>query len=142
MIDQKWEHATTEAVKISITSEMIASYAKAIHEDALIYYDKQVAIAAGFKNIPAPPTLPIIFWQFINVPWLKDAGAIIHGKQQFHYEQPLLANRTYDCSIHLKDITKKQSKKGMMQLSTHELMIKFEDQIHATAITTLIIFEE
>ncbi|MFC0470886.1 MaoC family dehydratase N-terminal domain-containing protein [Halalkalibacter kiskunsagensis] len=142
MIDEKWTGATSEVVKITVTREMIASYAKAIHHDNSIYVDIDSAKRAGYQDIPAPPTMPIIFWSFIKVPWLEDVGPVIHGKQCFSYEHPVVANRTYDCVIHLKDVRKRQNNCEIMQRSNHELLISFNDCIHASIRTTLLIFKK
>lgn len=141
MINEKWETATTEPVTIRLTREMITSYANAIHLGEPIYSEIEAARSVGFQDIPAPPTLQIIFWQYFDVPWLKDVGTIIHGKQRFQTKEALIANRTYDCTIELKRITIKQTHNRCMQLSDHELIIKYIGNIHATALSTLIIFE-
>ncbi|WP_332694346.1 FAS1-like dehydratase domain-containing protein [Halalkalibacter lacteus] len=142
MIDETWTGATSEVVKITITREMIASYTKAIDDDTSIYVDIASAKKAGYQDIPAPPTMPIIFWSFINVPWLEDVGPVVHGKQSFSYEHTLIANRTYDCVIHLKDVKKKQINREIMQRSNHELLLSYNDCIHATARTTLLIVKK
>jgi hypothetical protein len=142
MIDEKWTGATSEVVKITVTREMITAYARAIHDDTSIYVDIDSAKIAGYHDIPAPPTMPIIFWSFIKIPWLEDVGPVVHGKQRFSYEHTLVANRTYDCVIQLKDVKEKKSRREIMQRSNHELIISYNDCIHATARTTLIIFKK
>ncbi|WP_227939279.1 FAS1-like dehydratase domain-containing protein [Alkalihalobacillus deserti] len=142
MIDQIWAGESTKPVKITVTREMIAAYANSIQTDLEIYVDIEFAKRAGYDDIPAPPTMPVIFWQYFDVPWLQDAGPLIHRKQSFHYVEPLLASRTYVCSIQLLSVKKKQNKHGMMQLSNHKLNVAYNDCIHATAITTLIINEK
>jgi hypothetical protein len=142
MIDDKWMGATTDVVKIDVTREMIALYVKAIHEDSSIYTNVECARRLGYVDIPAPPTLPIIFWKYIDIPWLRETGPVIHGKQRFCYDQPLLANFTYYCSIKLNELRMKKSKQGMMQVANHELVITYNHCIHATAFTTLILFEK
>ncbi|MFC0562173.1 FAS1-like dehydratase domain-containing protein [Halalkalibacter alkalisediminis] len=142
MIDEIWDGSFTKPIKITVTREMIAAYAKSIDIDSEIYVDIEFAKKAGYDNIPAPPTMPIIFWQYFDVPWLQDAGPLIHRKQRFLNVEPLLASRTYVCSIQLLNVKKKQNKHGMMQLSNHKLIVSYNDCIHATAITTLIIKEK
>lgn len=141
MINHKWEKAITEPIKIHLSRKMIKSYASAIQLAEPIYSEIEAARSIGFQDIPAPPTLQIIFWKYFEVPWLKDVGTIIHGKQRFQTIESLIANRTYDCTIELKKITIKQAKKRCMQVSEHELMIKYKGSIHAKALSTLIIFE-
>lgn len=141
MISENWLKATSEKVEITLTTEMIQTYAKAIGETELLYKDLEVAKSLGYQDIPAPPTLPIIFWQFIDVPWLENVGPVIHGKQRFLYKETLIANRNYDCMIQLTNLTYKMSKNRRMQRSEHELSIYRKNKLHATAVSTLIIFD-
>jgi hypothetical protein len=142
MINEKWEKITSETINILLTRDMIRSYASSIHLEEAIYFDIEEAQKDGFQDIPAPPTLPIIFWQHIDVPWLKDAGTILHGKQRFQTNEALIANRSYECVVMLKQISTKKTKNCLMQLSDHELIIKYKGCVHATALSTLIILEK
>ena len=143
MIDEKWLFAKTDLVELTLTYEFIANYASSIHEVNPIYFNKQAAINAGFSDVVAPITMPIIFWQYIDVPWLKNIPVVIHGKQNFSYKEPLLANQTYHCEIQLTNIQTKERKKGSrMQVADHELNVYHNDKVCGTFVSTLLIMED
>lgn len=142
MIDEKWLFTRTERIELTLTRELIKNYALAIHEDNPIYFDQQAAIAAGYSDVVAPITMPIIFWQYIDVPWLKNIPVVIHGKQNFSYHEPLIANRTYHCDIQLTNLQNKERKDGsLMQVADHKLHVYFNDQVCGTFVSTLLIME-
>ncbi|WP_034625977.1 FAS1-like dehydratase domain-containing protein [Halalkalibacter okhensis] len=139
MIDQKWTGARTETINATITREMIASYVNTIHDNTPIYVNIDAAKMAGYDDIPMPPTMPIIFWSFINVPWLDGIESVVQTKQHFSYIYTLVANRTYQCIIRLLDLKDVHSKNSSMQRSTHELIISYNGSIQARACTTILI---
>lgn len=142
MIDEKWLMAKTEQVQFTLTRKQIRNYAKAIHEENPIYFDKDEAQRAGYADVVAPITMPTIFWQYVDVFWLKDVPIIIHGKQNFKYEVPLVANETYECDIQLTNLQTKKRKNGTtMQVADHLLTVRKQNIVCGTFLSTLLIME-
>lgn len=143
MIDKKYLFKKTEKIRLTLTRQWIQEYAEAIGDYEPIYFDKMAAQKRGFSDVVAPVTMPVIFWQYFDIPWLKHLPVIIHGKQSFQYNEPLIAGRTYECVIQLVSLKNKNRKNGtMMQIADHELTVSQEKKICAVSYTTLIIMEE
>ncbi|MGY3839272.1 FAS1-like dehydratase domain-containing protein [Bacillus atrophaeus] len=117
----------TDPFCIEVTKEMVKKFAKSIsfpEDDTLV-----------------PPTLPIIFWNEVEINWLSEfTKPVIHGKQAFSYQQPILIGEVYTCVITLKKITEKQGKRGRMFILEHELEGRQGTSLHFTSSTTLIVY--
>jgi hypothetical protein len=132
MLDFNLEGSQTNAFIVQVTEEMIHSYLRALSIDKVKWEQTS-------EKIIAPPTLPIIFWQFADIFWLDHFyESIIHGEQSFNYEKPILAGESYTCLITLKKIYYKEGKSGFLQLLDHELIGK-NDQNEFRALSTLMI---
>lgn len=138
MIEQSWLMKKTKPVEIMVTREQITSYVRAIQEKNPMYYDLKAAKQMGYVDIPLPITMPIIFWQYIDVPWLKHIPVLIHSRQQFCYERPLVANIVFQCHIQLTNLQQRRH----MQISEHTLTIEHQGTLYGTAISTLLIMED
>lgn len=89
-------------------------FAKAIGETNPIYSDEQAALEAGYKNIPAPPTFPMVLDmespEFLPVLNLlnMDIGKILHGSHAFEYFTQIYCGDTITVTSVVKDIYDKQ----------------------------------
>lgn len=135
MIDQRFEKATSEWVKLSVTEDELKSYLITINEHHPLYTNKAVAKQAGYQDIPLPPAYPALFWQAFSLIWLKDQSHLILTAQDFHYKKPLTINQSYDGQITLKKLLTRQK----TQWAIHELAIYQHSQIIATIETTLLL---
>lgn len=133
MIDQRFEKATSEWVKLSVSEDELKTYLITINEQDPLYTDKAFAKQVGYQDIPLPPAYPALFWQSFSLVWLEDQPNIILTTQDFHYNKPLIINQIYHGQITLKKLlTRKDS-----QLAIHELAIYHQAHIIATLETTL-----
>ncbi|GGH21057.1 MaoC family dehydratase N-terminal domain-containing protein [Paenibacillus segetis] len=114
--------------QIHITAEWITDYAQSI--------DAPLQVLQG--KLVAPSTMPIIFWQAFDIPWLKGDHPLIHGKQHFSYEAPITARMILDCELSLTQIENKTSRHGNLILYTHSLVCFNEGDLIVTAETVLI----
>ncbi|RBW70885.1 FAS1-like dehydratase domain-containing protein [Bacillus taeanensis] len=132
MLSNELEGSKTNSFRVHVTEEMICSYLGALGINTVKRQEES-------EKIIAPPTLPIIFWQFADTYWLNPSyQSIIHGEQIFDYEKPILAGEIYTCSITLKKIYYKEGKSGFLQLLDHELSGK-NDRNEFRALSTLMI---
>ncbi|MFI0405379.1 MaoC family dehydratase N-terminal domain-containing protein [Actinomadura sp. 3N508] len=73
----------------------IREFADAIGDHNPIYHDQEAAKAAGYPDVIAPPTLPIIVSfgaAALNDPDLGlNFAMVVHGEQRFEYTRPLRA---------------------------------------------------
>ena len=114
--------------RIHLSAETIAQYAESI--------ESPLQTANG--ELIAPATMPIIFWEEFDIPWLPVNEPLIHGSQQFTYEAPLTAGMTIDCELSLHKVEKKDGRQGNLTLYTHSLVCTSENNLIVTAETVLI----
>jgi hypothetical protein len=116
----------TELFKMKVTESDAVKFAEVIH-------DMPLAKEAGQSIVPA--TYPIVYWQKVEIPWLKDIGPLVHGEQSFHYKDPLLTDHTYYAEIKLVDIKEKTGKSGKIVWLVHE-MYGYQDALKKQPVFT------
>lgn len=110
MIDTKWiGHETAESVLV-IDRTRLKFFAKAIGETDPIYTDVGAAHAAGYVDIPAPPTFVFVaemdsgaigqVLQDLQIPLAK----LLHGEQSFTYHGTVCAGDTVSVRSRIDDI--------------------------------------
>src|SRR5438045_3007146 len=92
----------------------VSNFAKAVKDESPIYQDPRAAKAAGFDNIPVPPTFGFAFANWGQFPemqpennaggahpvmevignLMKSGGLVLHGEQSFTYHAPLVVGDT------------------------------------------------
>lgn len=77
--------------------EKVREFARAVFATNPIHLDPAAARAAGYSDVVAPPTFPVVVQeltleQLLNEP---DAGIdfskVVHGEQRFAYQRPIVA---------------------------------------------------
>ncbi|MEC0094079.1 hotdog family protein [Paenibacillus macquariensis] len=114
--------------RLHITAEWITDYAQSI----------EAPLQRIHGDIIAPATMPIIFWQSFDIPWLNVEGPFIHGSQHFSYKAPIIAEMILDCELSLSKVEKKVGSQGDLTLYTHTLVCKCNGDLIVTADTVLI----
>ncbi|MEC0372263.1 FAS1-like dehydratase domain-containing protein [Paenibacillus chibensis] len=114
--------------QLQITDTWIMEYARSIE-----------APVQMVNGVPvAPATMPVLFWQAFDIPWLNLTGPLIHGTQRFSYEAPITAGMTLECELSLTKLEKKTGRQGELTLYTHTLVCTCEGEPIVTAETVLI----
>jgi hypothetical protein len=114
--------------QIYVTAEWISDYAQSI--------EAPVQTIKG--NLIAPSTMPIIFWQAFDIPWLSKGESLLHGMQKFSYQAPITAGMTLDCELALTSKVQKDGRQGKLTFYTNTLVCKCEGELIVTAETVLI----
>lgn len=114
--------------QIHVTEEWISDYAQSI--------DAPLQTMNG--KVIAPATMPIIFWQAFDIPWLSMNAPLIHGTQQFSYQAPITAGMSLDCELVLTNVERKVGRQGVLTFYTHTLVCKCAAEVIATSETVLI----
>ena len=114
--------------RILITEEWISSYAQSI--------DAPLQTMNG--KVIAPATMPIIFWQAFDIPWLSKNAPLMHGTQHFSYQAPITAGMSLDCELVLTSMVQKAGRQGVLTFYTHTLVCKCAGELMVTAETVLI----
>jgi len=114
--------------RLKITAEWITDYAQSIEAPLQMIHGE----------IIAPVTMPIIFWQALDIPWLNIDAPLIHGSQHFSYKSPITAGMILDCELSLTKTEKKVGRQGDLTLYTHTLVCTCDGEIILTTETVLI----
>jgi acyl dehydratase len=75
----------------------IAEFADAIGDPSPVYRDQDAAVAAGYPDVIAPPTFPIVVTMASSGSAVADPelginyAMVVHGEQRFEYSRPLRA---------------------------------------------------
>lgn len=91
-------------------------FADVIGEKNSIYTDEAMAIAAGYRSLPAPPTFAIALsnWRPNALALLDqmavDMRRLLHGEQHFVYFEPICAGDTITMQDEIIDIYYKKSR--------------------------------
>jgi acyl dehydratase len=82
-----------------VGAEKIREYAAAVGETAAIYYDREAARVAGFRDIPAPPMFAVVYCRWMSPLIADDRFGIdydhmLHGGQEFEWGAPVCTGDT------------------------------------------------
>src|SRR5438477_40426 len=115
MLNRKFIGTTTGPVVYEVEKGHIRRFADAIGDPDPVYRDEAVARAAGHRAIPAPPTFPTALRPEdpraeMNIDFRK----VLHGEQEYRYEQPLYAGDVVLVTAKIADIYERSGKSGVM----------------------------
>jgi acyl dehydratase len=123
----------TGAAKVLVERGPIAKFAEAVHNDSPVYQRRDAARAAGFDDLPAPPTFAFSSLQHwgkfpedqppdptggksplmeIIGSLMAKGGMVLHGEQEFTYHQPIVAGDELTCEGQVVDLYSKESSTG------------------------------
>ncbi|OJF15566.1 MaoC family dehydratase N-terminal domain-containing protein [Couchioplanes caeruleus] len=92
--------------------EKIREFATAIGATDSLYHDPEAARAAGYPDVVAPPTFPVVITmtasgrQILADPALGlDYRRVVHGDQKFAYTRPVVAGDALVCVNSVDEIT-------------------------------------
>ena len=136
-----------------------ANFAKAVKDDNPIFQSPEAAKAAGFDNIPVPPTYGFAFANWGQFPELqpdgsseqnpvmqvignlmKSGGLILHGEQAFTYHAPVVVGDTLNATGKISDVYEKTSSNGktMTFISSENEYRNQRGELVLTAVMTLL----
>lgn len=114
MLDRSKVGHEFASFKTAVEKGRLKFFAKAIGEKNPLYSDELAARVAGYKNIPAPPTFPLVldlegpeFWPVLDLLGM-DIGRVLHGSQEFEYLGTIYAGDTITVTSILKDMFDKK----------------------------------
>jgi acyl dehydratase len=91
--------------------EKIREYAQAVGEDNPVYFDREQARAAGFRDVAAPPMFAVVYSSPAVAPAMVDPDVgmnfarMVHGGQEFAWSEPVCAGDTISTTAEVKDVT-------------------------------------
>lgn len=90
--------------------EKIREFAAAIGAGDAIHHDPDAARKAGYPDVVAPPTFPVVVTmssseRVVSDPDLAvDYGRVVHGDQRFRYVRPVVAGDELVCTDTIEEI--------------------------------------
>jgi acyl dehydratase len=93
-----------------ISRVKLAEFADAIGDPNPLYRDRAAAVEAGFSDVIAPPTFPIVISMASSGQALADPGLnlnyamVVHGEQRFEYQRPLHAGDVVTAEVTIADV--------------------------------------
>jgi acyl dehydratase len=124
-----------------VTRGKIAEFAHAIGDANRLYTDRAAAQAAGYPDVIAPPTFPIVITTSANRAAVHDPGLglnyamVVHGEQRFQYSRPLHAG---DVVIAQTTITRIRQAKSLTMLTTETEIRSLSGEHICTGTGTLV----
>jgi acyl dehydratase len=131
MIDKKHIGRMSRPNTVDVEKGRLKFFAKAIGETNPIYSDEEVAIAAGYRSLPAPPTFAFTLDLEQDNPFGDieamgiNLGKILHAEQAFTYHEPICAGDSITLESKVVDIFDKKG--GALEFLVQEYTIKNQD---------------
>lgn len=97
-------------------SEKIREFADAIGAENRVHRDKQAALAAGYRGIVAPPMFCVVYsgramgTAILDPDLGINLAAMVHGGQEFAWEEPVCAGDTITTTASCSEIYEKDGK--------------------------------
>lgn len=96
--------------------EKIAEYARAIGAENPVHFNREAAIAAGFRDIPAPPMFCVVYSQGSVAPGIFDPDVgidfarMVHGGQEFVWGEPVVSGDLITTTTEVKGVSEKEGR--------------------------------
>ena len=122
--------------------EKVREFANAIFASAPVHHDLDAAIEAGYSDVVAPPTFPIVIQEKTLQQLLSHPGAgidfsrVVHGDQKFEYQRPLVAGDEVVATLR---VTKIQSLGGHTMVTSESTIATTSGEPVVVATSTLVI---
>jgi acyl dehydratase len=122
--------------------EKVREFARAVGSSDPLSLDPGAAVAAGFGDVVAPPTFPVVVQDLTLTQLLADESAgvdfsrVVHGEQRFRFSRPIVAG---DLLIAAMTVTAVKTLGGNAMV-TAETAVRDSDGAHVvTATSTLVV---
>jgi acyl dehydratase len=115
-VDASAKGKTYPPYAYEVGKEKIREYAYAVGEDNPVYFDREAARAAGFRDIPAPPMFAVVYSAGSVGPAVLDPEVginfpqMVHGSQEFQWGEPVCAGDSITTTTEVKDISQRDDK--------------------------------
>lgn len=129
---------------ITVERGPVSAFAKAVKDENPIYLRADAARAAGFDNIPAPPTfgMALAYWGAFPEDQppadggnpvaemvgslMEKGGLMLHGEQEFVYHRPLVVGDRLHGEGRVVDVYERESKGRTMTFIVTENVYRDE----------------
>jgi acyl dehydratase len=110
-VGKQWPPTTYQAC-----GEKIREYAQAIGAENPVHHDREAALAAGFRDIVAPPMFCVVYCGRALAPAILDPEVginfttMVHGGQEFVWGEPVCSGDEITTTATLTDVFQKDDK--------------------------------
>lgn len=122
--------------------EKIREFARAVFSENPVNHDPAAARAAGYPDVVAPPTFPIVVQERTLAQLLAepDAGIdftrVVHGDQRFSYSRPIVAGDELTATL---TVTGVKSLGGHSMVTSESAIVDATGAHVVTATSTLVV---
>jgi len=122
--------------------EKVREFARAVFATSPLSTDPDAAIAAGYPDVVAPPTFPVVVQEATLAQLLAepDAGIdfsrVVHGDQRFTYSRPVVAGDELTATLAVTSI---KTLGGNSMVTAESTMVDAAGEHVVTAISTLVV---
>ena len=122
--------------------EKVREFARAVLSTSPLNTDPEAARAAGYGDVVAPPTFPIVIGELTLAQLLAepDAGIdftrVVHGDQRFSYTRPIVAGDELTATLAVTSI---KSLGGHSMVTAESTIVDGTGAHVVTAISTLVV---
>lgn len=130
------------AAPYTVGREKVREFARAVLAENPLHFDPEAAHQAGYDDVVAPPTFPIVVQESTLAQLLAepDAGIdfarVVHGDQRFSYTRPIVAG---DELIATLAVTSVKSLGGHSMVTSESVMTDASGSHVVTATSTLVV---
>jgi len=110
-VGKEWPAATYQASRAKI-----AEYANVIGAENPVHFEKDAALAAGFREVVAPPMFCVVYSAPAMGPAILDPevgmnfAAMVHGSQEFEWGEPVCSGDEITTTPRCLEIYEKDGK--------------------------------
>lgn len=122
--------------------EKVREFARAVFSSSPVHTDIEAARSAGYADLVAPPTFPVVVQEATLAQLLADPEAgvdfsrVVHGDQRFTYSRPVVAGDELTATLTIAAV--KQLGGHSMVTASSEI-VDAEGEHVVTAISTLVV---
>src|SRR6478672_13979864 len=105
-----------QPVAYEVGVEKIREYARAVGEENPVHLDREAALAAGFRDVVAPPMFCVVYSAPAMGPAILDPevgmnfAAMVHGSQEFEWGEPVCSGDEITTTPRCAEIYEKDGK--------------------------------
>jgi len=126
----------------AVGREKVREFARAVLSESPLHVDPAAAQAAGYADVVAPPTFPIVVQDLTLQQLLADDDAavdfsrVVHGDQRFSYSRPIVAGDELTGTM---TVTSVKTLGGNSMVTSSTEIIDADGAHVVTAISTLVV---
>lgn len=122
--------------------EKVREFSRAVFASSPLNFDVDAANTAGYTDVVAPPTFPVVVQEATLAQLLAepDAGIdfsrVVHGEQRFSYTRPIVAGDELTATL---TVTSVKSLGGNSMVTAESRIVDASGSHVVTAISTLVV---